>query len=302
MFTIIYIFKRKRSKFVLFSSKSPIKIFEVFYMILSISSLSFLSIFIFYQFPNFPSYIFDWLCVFAPMTGYFDQLLKMYQTKDSSKFRSGSSLVLLFSNFLRIVYWYGNRFAGYLLWQSVVTIIVHINLCFAYYKFLDPKALANDSSRSPHQSKSLLNLSPLEASSFFEFFLILLIYWFLIMAIVLFFALFINFRHIAEFIGLVSNIFDSFQTFPPFFQIVINRDSSCITTMLVLQFIAATCCKAVLFLCRPVPWPFRVGVAIQAFFVTFITIEFFRKKLFQSEKPVSSDSSDNSNLSSEYSD
>lgn len=268
-------------------------------MILSISSLSFLSIFIFYQFPNFPSYIFDWLCVFAPMTGYCDQLLKMYQTKNSSKFRSGSSLVLLFSNFLRIVYWYGNRFAGYLLWQSVVTIIVHINLCFAYYKFLDTKALGssyeNGSSRNNlHQqqsNKSLLNLSPLEASSFFEFFLILLIYWFLTIAIVLFFCLFISFYHISEFIGLVSNLLDSFQTFPPFYQIVIKHDSSCITTMLVLQFIAATCCKAVLFLCRPVPWPFRVGVAIQAFFVAFITIEFFRRKLFQSEKAVSSDDS-----------
>lgn len=267
-------------------------------MILSISSLNFLSIFIFYQFPNFPSYIFDWLCVFAPMTGYCDQLLKMYQTKDSSKFRSGSSLVLLFSNFLRIVYWYGNRFAGYLLWQSVVTIIVHINLCFAYYKFIDPKSLSNSyengSSRNIHQqtNKSLLNLSPFEASTFFEFFLILLIYWFLTIAIVLFFCLFISFHHISEAIGLASNLLDSFQTFPPFFQIVIKHDSSCITTMLVLQFIAATCCKAVLFLCRPVPWPFRVGVAIQAFFVAFITIEFFRRKLFQSEKTISSESYD----------
>ena len=263
-------------------------------MILSISALSFLSTVIFYIFPNLPFFIFDWLCVFAPMTGYVDQLIKMCQTKNSTKFRPGSSIVLLFSNFLRIVYWSGSQFANYLFWQSVVTIIVHFALCNAYFSFLDPKIIAQNHEGEPNRTslqqsqqrteKSFITIQPLHATTFCEFFLILVIDWFAILAILLFLCFFFDFTIIAQFVGLISNLIDSLQTFPPFFQVVFKGDISSITNMLALQFIAATCFKAVLFFCRPVPWPFRVGVGFQAFFVTFISIEYFRKTFFKAER------------------
>ncbi|OHS98027.1 hypothetical protein TRFO_35679 [Tritrichomonas foetus] len=281
-------------------------------MILSISSLSFLSTLIFYLFPNMPYVIFDLLCVFAPMTGYFDQLIKMFQTKNSSKFKSGSSLVLLFSNFLRILYWFGNRFAPYLLWQSIVTIIVHIALCYAYYKFIDPVSIKYRSEDPENSNKFCFNFHPFEVHTFLEFILTLMIFWVLIIAIVIFLCFFFPFRIITDFIGLISNLIDSFQTFPPFYAIVICQDISCITTMLAMQYVAATFMKAVLFLCRPVPWPFRVGVAFQAFFVFFITFEYVRRTcLPRRELSVRggndysdqySENSEDVRLSSEYSD
>ena len=79
--------------------------------------------------------------------------------------------------------------------------------------------------------------------------------------------------------------------------------------MLILQYIAATFMKSVLFLCRPVPWPFRVGLAIQAFFVFFISFEYFRKTCYCcdrssreniSSSSTSSDSESESGSDDEY--
>ena len=240
-----------------------------------------------------PYFIFDMVCVFAPMSGYFDQLIKMYQTKNSTKFKLGSSLVLLFSNYLRIVSWFGEKFAGYLFWQSVVTIIVHISLCYAYYKFLDPTFLIInfEKDKKEKQKNKRFNFHPFQVYSFKEFFITLIIYWIIIIMTAIFFCFFLKLSIIGSFIGLISNLIDSFQTFPPFYSIIVQRDINCVTNMLVLQYLAAIVLKSVLFLCRPVPWTFRVGLAVQAFFAIVIAFEYYRQTCtFQSE--VNADDSD----------
>ena len=245
-------------------------------MDLSLSALSFCSTAIFYSFPNMPFMIFDFLCVFAPMSGYIDQLRGMIATRCSANFKPGSSLVLLFSNFLRIVYWFGSRFASYLLWQSVVTTIVHALLCFFYFQYKDVTAKVASDARETIL-KRVLNL--FEVDTAVEFFLILSICFMSIISATIFLCFLVDFSIIAEFIGLISNMVDSLTTFPPFVAIVIRKDISCTTTLLILQYISATCLKAVLFLCRPVPWPFRAGLAIQAVFTLGITIQYIRIKL-----------------------
>lgn len=245
-------------------------------MDLSLASLSFCSTISFYAFPNMPFMIFDFLCVFAPMSGYIDQLRRMISTRCSTNFKPGSSLVLIFSNFLRIVYWFGNHFASYLLWQAVVTTVVHLLLCFFYFQYKDVTAkVASDMKMTI--IRRILNL--FEVDTTVEFFLTLGIALMSIISATIFFCFLVDFSIVAEFIGLISNLVDGLTTFPPFMAIVVRNDISCVTTLLILQFITATCLKAVLFLCRPVPWPFRAGLAIQAFLVFGITVQYIRINL-----------------------
>jgi hypothetical protein len=96
------------------------------------------------------------------------------------------------------------------------------------------------------------------------------------MAVFLCLALLIGFGIVSGFVGLVSNMVDSVTTFPVFLSVVLQKDISCMTGVLMIQFLVAVCLKAVLFLWRPVPWPFRAGLAVQAFLVVGISIQFLR--------------------------
>lgn len=112
-----------------------------------------------------------------------------------------------------------------------------------------------------------------------EFFLTLGTCLMLIVIVSLIISIFTGFKIVAEIVGLISNLTDSLTTLPPFITIVIHGDISCTTLILILQYISGTCFKAVLFLCRPVPWPFRVGLAIQAFLNLCIVVQFVRIRI-----------------------
>jgi hypothetical protein len=241
-------------------------------MILSLSTLSFVSTLMFYLFPNAAFFIFDLLCVFAPQSGYLDQLRRMLESKCSAKFEPGSSLVLIFSNFLRIVYWYGNRFALYLLWQSVVTLVVHDLLCLSYFQFKEDAC----GTETPANNTTFVRFWNSKVRNFRDFSIIMAISFAFVIILVVLFGLVIDLSIVMEFVGLVSNVFDSLTTFPPFVSVVIHGDVTFITKFLILQYVAAAFCKSVLYLCRPVPWTFRVGLLIQCTLTGAIAIQYYR--------------------------
>jgi hypothetical protein len=238
-------------------------------MTLSLSWLSFTSTVIFYRYPNLPFFIFDCICVFAPMFAYMDQLRVMWLMRSASRFKPDSSIVLLVCNILRIYYWYWSRFASYLLWQSVVTIAVHTLLCHAFFKFRTPA----------HDGEVPAGfLHPFRVPTFTEFFVIVILWIAGAFALVFLVGCLVGHRIAAEFVGLASNLFDSFTTLPPFISVVIEKNLNFVTTFLVLQFNVAASLKAILFLLRPVPWSFRVGVAVQGCLVVAITVQYIRVK------------------------
>jgi hypothetical protein len=264
-------------------------------MILGLSWLSFSSTIIFYLFPDFPFLIFDCLCVFAPMFGYLDQLRDMWSSRSASKFKPDSSICFLFSNSLRVTYWIGHRFAAYLFWQSLFTLFVHTLLCHGYFHFREPPAA------DPSLGFSVL-IHPFCVRSFVAFGFILALWLCLLIGTVFIFGFLIGFSIASELIGLISNLFDSIVTLPPFISVVVHSDASALTSLLVVQFVTATFLKAVLYLCRPTPWPFRVGVAVQGLLVFGITFQFvrlkwaeFRAARRESEQPEEED--DNSDVS-----
>jgi len=250
-------------------------------MSFALSSLSSASTYMFFCLPNLPFIIFDLLCVFLPTTGYLDQIRVMLKTKSSSNFKMHSSLVLLLSNYLRLLYSFNTKFEAYLVWQSVATISIHLTLAFLYY-YYQPK--------SPHVSpsmpeglqefyskkRSIYQFKPYSSDSFAQFMFSLATVY--IGGVLAYFiaSMFFEISLVSEVVGILSNGVDCLVTLPQFIIVVIQRDTKYVTILLVGQWVFASVFKAVLFLCRPVPWPFRFGVGVQAIFTIMITVSYFQ--------------------------
>ncbi len=75
-------------------------------------------------FSDITFYVTSFLMIFAPIIGYIDQIIKFRMLKSSEGYSSKISLILFFSNTLRIFFWLGKRFGVVLLYQSIVMIIM----------------------------------------------------------------------------------------------------------------------------------------------------------------------------------
>ena len=258
----------------------------------SLTFLNSLNSYMFVYFPNLPYFIFDSLCVFLPTTGYIDQIRRMVVTQSSSSFKIHSSNVLLYSNYLRLLYSLGTKFENFLIWQSVATISIHLTLAFLnfYYnqkefknKNLIPEQLQNVFTK---RKKIFFLFKPFTSENFSDYIYSLITIYLLIFLIYYISTFFFEISLVSQFIGLLSNIIDSLVTFPQFFLIVIQRNCQYVTTLLIGQWILAAIFKAILFFCRPVPWPFRLGVGIQAGITISITLTYFQITYFNLKKNI----------------
>ncbi|EAY00211.1 hypothetical protein TVAG_257650 [Trichomonas vaginalis G3] len=79
---------------------------------------------------------------------------------------------------------------------------------------------------------------------------------------------------IIESVGILSNLIDCIVTLPQFILVVINKEIRYVTIPLLCQWILALGCKLGLYIYRPVPLPFMLGLAIQAV-LTFFIVTFY---------------------------
>lgn len=224
----------------------------------------------------------DVLCVVLPTCGYLDQMRNMLLTKSSKNFKIHTSLILLVSNGLRILYWIAMRFDKYLLFQSVFMILIHVILSFLYFKYhsreniypfdLPDEFLAFVANRG----MTPIQFRLLTSETFFQFFFSLVTLYIFFGSIYFGLGFVLDKGIIADMFGITSNLIDCLTTFPQFVIVVIYRDTTYITKLLVYQYLAASVMKFILLIIRPAPWPFMFGVAVQSFLAVCIAISYFR--------------------------
>ena len=257
-------------------------------MVLALSWVNAASIFIFYFYPNLPYFILDLLCVFMPCFGYIDQIFQMIITKNSTNFKMHSSLVLIAANYLRVIYWFGKKFDAYLLWQSVFMLFIQFTLVFCYFRYLPS---ANDNYSLPEGLKDIMvikkspfRLTLLKAESFSRFMITLIIFCGAVLVAYFVSSLFVNPEWVADIIGMISNGIDCFVVFPPFVLVVFHRNISYVTHTLIIQWGLAVIFKLGLYIFRPVPWPFMLGLAVQAIFTFFTIFSYYQIRFFSKNK------------------
>lgn len=236
--------------------------------------------------PKIPNFILNFALVFLPTIGYLDQLKNMIKTKSSDCFKPGSSIVLLISNFLRIIYWMFDHFELYLLNQSLAMVVIQLTLVGLSYKYKEYKP-GEEIYKPKRCIRKMLSVIQLyDASSFIEFLFGLTVIYSFIIGCALLGSMFVDKAYIGSAVGLAANGIDSFTTFPQFLIIVFRRDTRYVTPLLLLQWISACALKVGLFIWKPVPWPFIVGTGIQGFFttsiaLTYVDVSYIRNKKYE---------------------
>ena len=231
--------------------------------------------------PSFGELVIDISCMILPTVGYLDQIKQMITNKNADNFKMGSSIVLLVSNCLRIYYWIRQPFETYLLLQSIWMLGVQCTLiCLNYIfsNFEDDQSKLGIDVEVPQEGeikeKRNFTLRLGKATNSFNFVLAFALNLLSAVAIFFFLSHFLGGTVITNVIGILANTVDCFVTLPQFILICIRRDISYVTPLLVLQWFAAVAMKAGLYMWRPVPWPFILGLGIQALFTLCLTYSY----------------------------
>ena len=243
-----------------------------------------------------------------PTIGYLDQIKLMLREKSSSNVKLHSSAILLISNMLRIIYWFQRSFQTYLLIQSICMVSVQTLFTVLYYGYKrNDSKVCSSVIKNEDDNEDLL--PKIESNQIFRIYnrfkpkntflqltisIILLIFVALIASLC--FSHIFGQEIIASIVGVLANTIDCFVTFPQFILICIQRNIRYVTPLLVLQWIGAVICKTVLYIFGPVPWPFILGLVLQALFTFCLTFSYLHIK-FCGGKHVDEESDNEMNIS-----
>ena len=266
----------------------------------SLTSVEYFCTYLFYKIPNCPFFLFDAVVAVAPMAGYIDLIFKVKKVKSAISINKDSAIIFLVSNMMRLIYFYGERYAMYLFWQALVTVVVQYILCFLSYRYKKSENMVGDGSivvSKSHQAQPMFSCHPFAVNTFLGFNIISLLIIGIFIGFTAFFSVMIGLKITMNSIGLISSLMDSIVTFPQFINAVFLQNITYITPMLLFQWISGTLFKLFLFFFRPTPWPFRVGASVQAFLVFSITAQFIRMKYcINQEDDSDSEASDSQDI------
>ena len=258
-------------------------------MPLSLAPLDFLSVEVFHYVPSLPDYMILFTLIFMPTLGYFDQLKKMILTKSSEFFDMDTALILLFTNFLRFIYWAFEPFEPYLLGQAVAVFGVQLwlSITFFYFEYSPHEKVGFGRNRHHMSIKYLLGAR--RASNVYDFFLSLWFYAFSIVFTFLFCSLLFGRKYMCTVVILIANIVDTTVSIPQFVKIVIEGNIESASTVLVGQYLIGDVMKLLLFLATGSEWPFVFGAVLQTCVDTIVAVSY----LIQSRRRPNTEAMDN---------
>lgn len=251
--------------------------------------------------PSLPDNLLTFAMMLMPCVGYFDVLRIMIQKQSNAAYNMQVALILLSANAVKITFWFFEPYPLLIFGQSVFLFIIQIILTYLCYRY---KNSPDDVSNGVHlasyrdiqrpsrhasvsfpsrtyshahifsRSLSALNfLKITQAPIFLEFLLCLLTGYIVFLVIFSILWIIIGAQKDINFIGLLGNIIDAFQTFPLFIRIVIQRNANSISIILLLQQVFGDIIKLVIFHLTGSPFVFIIGGLVQ--FVMDTTNLFF---------------------------
>lgn len=242
--------------------------------------------------------IFDILIMFMPTIGYLDTVRIMINSKSATAFPYNTCLILLISHGLKIIYFIYHPYAIRLFGQSVTQIGAALLMAFIKFHYSGK----NYKMRRKSSANSLKEEIKVQKSNFYYYlyirntknfleFLISITHYTVITLFTLFICIHIlEEKLIIDLIGILANLIESTVSIPIFIKIVIKKDISNLSAILIVQFVLGDILKLTLFLLNNAPLSFIGGSLIQisldlTLFAFYLQLSFCRKT-YRSEEEI----------------
>jgi hypothetical protein len=252
-------------------------------MLLALYGLDFLSRELIRRFPSLPYHVITSLVIVMPTVGYLDTLRLMVVGQTAAPYQLGIVMILNAAHGLKVLYFIYHRFAFSIFGQSVSQLTVALFLSFLKFRYSIDDAAAN----FPHLSDSVVRrwkcpdcdpsrlVAISKAQSFLEFLLTLGLYSGLVVAAFFAGCRALGEKLVVESVGLIANLMESTVSVPMFIKIVVRRDISDVSLILVLQYLFGDMMKIVLFIMARTPWSFLFGAFCQLTLDSILFITYF---------------------------
>ena len=256
-------------------------------MSLPLYGLDFLSVEMFHCFPTLADDIFLAVVIIMPSLGYGDQLVKMISKKSSGFLNKSTALILLFTNYLRFIYWIFEPFETYLLGQSVAVFTLQICLfAFSFY-YEHEKHGQVGFIRIRERSASLKYfLAVNEVRTVFDFVISLSIYGIAIGLIFAALARALGINTACTVFIIIANLVDTTVSIPLFVTVVVEHRIENTSALLIGQYLVGDVLKLLMFWLGGSSWPFVFGALLQTFIDGISAVSFIARS--RSKTKVSS--------------
>lgn len=213
----------------------------------------------------------DVFIMFMPTIGYLDTVRIMIKSQSSTAFPYNTCLILLASHGLKVIYFIYHPYAVRLFGQSATQIGAAFLMAYVkfYYSAKNYKPRRRSSINSlkkeiqMQKSNFMYYLYIRNTKNFFEFTLSIVLYTILTLFAFLFSYNILGEQLTIDSIGVLANLIESTVSIPIFIKIVIKKDISNISTLLIAQFVLGDLMKLTLFIINQAPLSFIGGSLLQ---------------------------------------
>lgn len=248
---------------------------------------------------NFILSLIDAFVMVMPAIGYVDTNRIMCATKSSAAYNFETVLILLSSQYLKVIYFVYHPYAIRIFGQSISQLLIALSLTFFKHRYKDPKQV-----RAMPYWKRILTMD--SAKNYREFLVSLGFYYAAAFAVFQLAARVIGRNTAAEATGLIANIIESMVSLPIFADVVIHKVVKNVSFVLILQYLFGDMVKIALFILSKTPWFFVAGGCFQLFvdtilFAVYCRLSFCSKKrVVDEEKLISDEEEDESEAGNGY--
>lgn len=195
--------------------------------------------------------------IIGPTSGYFFQYNLIRRTKSLGSFSTYTCAILIFSNILRIYFWFGTRFATALLLQSILMIVVQLFLlkeCVQY----KPRRMSLTPKYGISEKYKPKNFWRWDN---YRTYIESIVYMTVFFGVLTF--IFLNDQIYMEFIGYISVMIEACLGFPQLFSNWKNKSTAGLSMELILLWFTGACGKTLFFILNSQPVQFIICGFIQ---------------------------------------
>jgi len=210
----------------------------------------------FYAFLNF---CVDVGMIIGPISGYFFQYKLIKKTKSIGTFSTYTCAILIFSNILRIYFWFGTRFAFALLLQSILMVVVQLFLlreCIRYQP--QPEGHTPTLELKDNIEYKPKNFWRWDNYRTYVEWIVYITGFFGVLTFI-----FLNDQIYMEFIGYISVMIEACLGFPQLFANWKNKSTAGLSMELILLWFTGACGKTLFFILNNQPVQFIICGFIQ---------------------------------------